>query len=378
MEYTSESESPDAYHFWTALSSIASVARRNMYLDQGIYLLFPNLYVALVGPPARTSKSTAIRMGRRLISNVPGVIMGPDACSREQLIRAMSSAKLDNQCCMTIHSTEFSSLIDVSGIMMIQFLTDIYDCDYHNPKGWRYETKTSGKDEIVNPFLNMLVGTTPSYIADSMPENVIGHGFTSRTIFVYGEKERKENPRPKEPDHALMEALLKDLTHIATVCHGGFHWDKSGIEAYDEFYHDLFKSIPDDHRLEGYHFRKKIHVLKVAMLLSLSERDELVLDRQVIDTAAKFLKEIEGPMARTFSAVGKYDRASDLERMGNQVMDANGMYVSDLFKRNYFSGSEQDLRMIVQGLCSMGMVKLVQVDGQEFLKPVNKDLPWRR
>src|SRR5438309_523994 len=64
LEYTKESESPDAYHVWTALSSIASVARRNVWLDQGIYLLYPNLYVALVGPPGRTGKSTAIRMGR--------------------------------------------------------------------------------------------------------------------------------------------------------------------------------------------------------------------------------------------------------------------------------------------------------------------------
>src|SRR2546427_12238432 len=62
MEYTKESESPDAYHVWTALSSLASVARRNIWLDQGIYLLYPNLYVALVGPPGRTGKSTAIRM----------------------------------------------------------------------------------------------------------------------------------------------------------------------------------------------------------------------------------------------------------------------------------------------------------------------------
>lgn len=394
MEYTKESESPDVYHIWVALSSIASVARRNVMLDQGIYLLFPNLYIALVGPPARTAKSTAIRMGRRLITQVPGIKLGPDACSREQLIRAMAESKMDNQCCLTIHSTEFSSIIDTSGILMVQFLTDIYDCDYHNPSGWRYETKTSGKDNIVNPFLNMLVGTTPSYIADSMPDNVIGHGFTSRTIFIYGDKERHENPRPKEANKELMKALISDL-HIMSNLRGEFKWDcdekehdskarpekhtECGLKEYETFYHNLFQTIPPDHRLEGYHWRKKIHVLKVAMVLSMAEKDDLVLTAKMIRAADQFLELIEEPMARTFSAVGKYDRASDMERIGSQVMNAGaqGLALEEVYRRNYFTGSEQDIRMMIAGLTSMGALRLERKNGKEWLIPTKMVLPWR-
>jgi hypothetical protein len=389
LEYTSESESPDAYHVWTALSCLASVVRRNVWLDQGIYLLFCNIYAALVGPPGRTGKSTAIRMGRRLITQIPGVVMGPDACSREQLIRAMATSKMNNQCCMTIHSTEFSSIIDTSGILMIQFLTDIFDCDYNNPKGWRYETKTQGKDELINPYLNMLVGTTPSYIADSLPDNVIGHGFTSRTIFVYGDKERKINPRPDEANQDLMKALVLDLQRISSIF-GEFRWDcphrkgectcdrETGVKAYDRMYKGLYENAPDDHRMEGYWWRKKIHVLKVAMLLSLAERDALVLDAQVIEAARKFLDAIEGPMSRTFSAVGKYDRASDLERIGSQIVAAGGLPVSELFRRNYFAGSEQDLRTIIAALCSMGVIRLVRKNDAEFLEVKRSDVPWGR
>ena len=377
LEYTKESESPDAYHVWCALSAIASVTRRNVWADQGIYLLYPNLYVALVGPPGRTGKSTAIRMGRRLISQVPGIRMGPDSCTREQLIRKMAEEKLNNQCCLTLHSTEFSSIIDPSGILMIQFLTEIYDCDYHNNQGWKYETKSQGKDELVSPCLNILAGTTPSYIADSMPDNVVGHGFTSRTIFVYGDKERQINPRPKEPDRSLVGALIRDLQRISSLG-GEFRWDPTGIEAYDRFYHGLYKDIPQDHRLEGYHWRKKIHVLKVAMILCMAERDTLILDRQVVEAAVQFLDLIEGPMARTFSAVGKYDHASDLERIGSQVLAAGGMPLSQVWQNNYFAGSEQDLRTIIAALISMGVVKLIHKDGEEFLESKRKDLPWNR
>lgn len=392
LEYTKESESPDAYHVWTALSCLSSVVRRNIWLDQGIYYLYGNLYVALVGPPGRTGKSTAIRLGRRLITQIPGVVMGPDACSREQLIRAMATSKLNNQCCMTIHSTEFSSILDTSGILMIQFLTDIYDCDYSNPKGWRYETKHQGKDELVNPYLSMLVGTTPSYIADSMPDNVHGHGFTSRTVFVYGDKERQINPRPREANRDLILALVKDLQRIASL-HGEFKWDcpcndpkreeqkctcdwDTGVKAYDEFYHKLFENPPEDYRMSGYWWRKKIHVLKVAMLLSLAERDELVLTAPIIRAAAQFLDQIEPLMSRTFSAVGKYDKASDLERIGSLVVTADFMSIEEIFRRNYHVGNEQEIRSIISSLCSMGLAKMVQREGKEYLQVLRKDVPW--
>ena len=73
LEYTKESESPDNYHIWAGLSAIASVVRRNIWLDQGLYVLFPNMYVLFVGPPARTAKSTAMWLARQLVRQVPNL-----------------------------------------------------------------------------------------------------------------------------------------------------------------------------------------------------------------------------------------------------------------------------------------------------------------
>lgn len=376
MEYTKESESPDNYHIWTALSAVSSVVRRHVFLDQGLYVLFPNLYVALVGPPARTAKSTAIRMGRRLIQLVPHVTIGPDSCSREELIRQLAQSKLDNQCAMTIHSSEFSSLIDVSGIPMIQFLTDIYDCDFRDPKGWRYSTKTQGKDEVVNPYLTMLVGTTPTYIADAMPNNVIGHGFTSRVIWVHEEKERLENPLPDQEDAEMARNLVEDLRHIS-VLSGQFKLSESARVLYKEFYHNLYKTVPLDYRLEGYHWRKKVHVLKVAMLLSLTENDSLILTEQDIEAAIGLLDAIEPNMARTFSAVGKYEHASDLERIGNLVHSTKeGISVENILRQNYFAGAHDELRKILLMLNSMGAIKLSLKNAVEWAYP-GKKLPWK-
>lgn len=377
MEYTKESESPDNYHIWTALSLISSVARRKVWIDQELYVLYPNLYVALVGPPARTAKSTAMRLGRRLIQGIPGVRFGPDSCSREELIRQLAQSKLDNQCAMTIHSSEFSSLIGVSGIPMIQFLTDIYDCDFKDP--WKYATKTQGKDEVVNPYLTMLVGTVPDYIADAIPGDIVGSGFTSRIIFVHEEKERLINPRPRPGDLELAKNLVSDLRHIGMLS-GQFRWTDEADKAHETFYRSLYKTVPSDFRMEGYHWRKKIHVLKVAMLLSLSESDSLTLTERDITAAADILTSIEPSMTRVFSAVGKYDYASDLERIGSQIHLSGpvGCPVSEVFKLNYFAGSHDEIRKILGTLHMMGAITLGLKGKTEWATPTNGKLPWKK
>lgn len=393
LEYTSESESPESYHLWAGISAIASAVRRNVWLDQGLYVLFPNLYIAFIGPPARTAKSTALWLQKEIINSIPGVVMGPAACSREQLIRAMAESKFDNQCAVTIHSSEFSDLIDTSGILMIQFLTTIYDGNYVDASGWNYETKNKGKDKLINPFLNMIFGTTPSYFADAMPESIVGHGFTSRTIIVYEERERHQNSRPDPNDSVLAKALKQDLAHISRL-RGEFKWGGEVVDevngkprlesqrTYDDFYGSLFKTVPIDHRLEGFHWRKKTHVLKIAMLLSLAERDDMTLMSSDINAAVQFLHDLEPSMARAFSAVGRNEFASVIERIGSQVRLAGEIPMEEIYARNYSAGQGYELDNVVQMLEKMGTCKRITkvVEGQPvvFLKTFNKSraLPW--
>lgn len=394
LDYTSESESPESYHLWAGISAIASAVRRNVWLDQGLYVLFPNLYIAFIGPPARTAKSTALYLQKGIINNVPGVKMGPAACSREQLIRAMAESKFDNQCALTIHSSEFSDLVDTSGILMIQFLTSIYDGNYVDASGWKYETKHQGKDQIINPFLNMIIGTTPTYFAESMPESIVGHGFTSRTIIVYEEKERHQNPRPRANDQALAKALIEDLRHISRI-RGEFKWggkvvgrDSDGkeiteaMDTYDRYYRSLYDNVPVDHRLEGFHWRKKTHVLKVAMIMSLSERDDLIINSRDIEVAAQFLRDLEPSMARAFSAVGRNEFASVIERIGSQVRLAGEIPLEEIYSRNYSAGSSYELDNVLQTLERMGAVRRkTKLEGGvpvTYLTTNNahRDLPW--
>lgn len=369
QEYSSESEAPETYHLWTGLSVIASAVRRNVWLDQGIYLLYPNIFVILVAPPGKIGKSTVLRMGRQLLFPIDNVTLGPDSVSAEELVRIMSKVDHDGQSAVTIHSSELSSLIDTSGTKMLQILTDLYDCD-PNPGGWRRATKTQGKDTIKNPVLNMLAATTPSWIADGFPENVISHGFTARTIFVYEDEPRFANPFPAGPDPDLVESLIEDLKWISGI-EGNFKWGIEGRKLYEEYYGEIRAEDPDDYRIEGFHWRKRTHVIKTAMLLSLAQDDELVLRERDIEAAINVLEMVEVNMPRTFSAVGKYDYTSDLERIWARIVKREGMYVSDIVEDNYAVGGEE-VKNILTTLRAMSRIEYIERDGGLFAKPIGK------
>ena len=364
-EYTAESESPEQFHLWTGLSVLASAVRRNLWLNQGIYLLYPNMFCILVGPPGRVAKSTTIRLGRKLLLGVDDILFGPDSVTREELIRVMAKAGHNRrQSALTIHSTELSSLIEPSGIKMIQFLTDIYDGDFK----WRHSTKHSGRDTIDNPVLNILAGTTPSWIAEGLPSDVLGHGFTARVVFVYGEEPRYLKPFPGEPNDSLVKDLVNDLDHISRL-EGPFVWDKGAKDLYADMYTELAANIPDDYRLEGFHNRKKIHVLKVAMLLSIAEGDDLLLRTRDLETSWEILQTIEANMGKTFSAVGKYDHANDVERILLRIRKEKGMTAEQIHKEFFAMGDVIELSKMLHMLISMGSVKRQDKDGVTWYYP---------
>lgn len=360
LEYTKELESPTSFHLWTALSVIASAVRRNVVLDQGAYPLYPHMFVILTGPPGIVAKSTTIRLGRTLLYGVEGIKFGPDAVTVEELIRQLEKAGTDEaSSALTIHSTELSDLIEPSGIKMISFLTSIYDGDVK----WEYATKGQGRNFVKNPVVNLLGGTTPDWIANGLPVQAIGHGFTSRVIFVYEDKPRHLNPFPSAPDKELVKALINDLDHISRI-KGEFTWGEGSRELYADYYTKIFRTTVPDYRVEGYYRRKKNHLLKVAMLISLAGGDDLVLRPRDIEEAWDLLDDTERRMARTFSSVGKYEYASDLERILAEIQDSGeeGMRASDILDRNYAVGDERTIANILLMLTKMGKIEKLKDD----------------
>jgi Protein of unknown function (DUF3987) len=356
MAYTAEQESPDEYHTWVALSTIAGAIRRRAYFDMGYFNLYPNLYAVLVGPAGRCKKSTAMRIGRELLANVPGANFTSDSTTRERLIQDLSQIYSDGHSSMTAYSTEFASLLTSSGMDMVVFLTDIYD----SPSEWSHRTKMGGTNKIRAPYLNLLGATTPDWIAKALPLDTIGVGLTSRVVFIYQDSPRIREPFPElsPQQKQLKQLLLSDLIEISLIS-GEYKLTSTAKSVYEKWYKERLKdpNPTGDPRLAGYYERKPMHVLKIAMLVMASGSNDTVITEEAIQQTFALLNVVEPRMQKVFAAVGKNPLTYDLEQVTGAIVSHPGITFSELLAMFRHSVRKEELEEVLETLRAAGFIK---------------------
>lgn len=357
LAYTAESESPEEYHLWTGISVIAGVLSRHVFFDMGYFLLYPNMFVVLVGPPGRCKKSTAMRIGRDIMKSVPSVKFTADSTTREKLIINLSQALKDGSSAMTAHSTEFATMLTSSGMDMVVFLTDIFDC----PPVWEHDTKSGGKNTIKAPFLNLLGATTPDWISRAMPLDTIGVGLTSRIVFIHHDTPREADPIPKLTDaqKALAQLLIGDLIAVSTLS-GEFRLSDEADGHYRTWYRArLSNPNPSgDPRLAGYFERKPMHLLKLSIIIAAAKRDGLIIEEDDMTEAMEILERIESRMTRVFIGVGKNPLHADKEAVLTAIIETGGMSNGELLAMFNYSLRKDELAEVLETLMMIGAIRL--------------------
>jgi len=311
MKYVENSEPPDSFKKWVAISTVAACLQRKCYLEwEGT--LYPNLYIVLVGPSG-SRKGTAMRPAEKFLREL-GIKLSPEAVTREQLIRRLkkagdqivtTSGKVIMHASLTIFSAELTVFLGYNNQQLMADLSDWFDCR----DVWKYETKSMGIDNITNVWVNLIGATTPQLLQTTLPEDAIGGGLASRIIFVYEEGKGKYVvfPFKTEEEHALEEKLLHDLEAIKML-EGEFIPDKSFLERWENWYgKDTNKMLANNPRFDGYMERRATHVLKLSMVMNASRDGDMVLTAEDFDRALRELRDVEKKMHRTFLGVGRSD-----------------------------------------------------------------------
>lgn len=355
LAYTAESESPEAYHKWVALSVIAGALRRRVFFDMKYFLLYPNLYVVLVGPAGRCKKSTAMRIGRGMLSDVPGINFNTDSTTRERLIVDLQHSHADGHSSMTSYSSEFGSLLTSSGMDMVVFLTDIYDC----PLDWEHRSKSGGPNKIKAPYLNLIAATTPEWIGKAMPLDTVGVGLTSRVVFIFEDTPRV---RPAFPDLSpeqisLRHLLIEDLRTMSTIT-GEYRLAPGVKEEYETWYQARIKepNPTGDPRLNGYFERKPMHVLKIAMIVAASFSSETIIKSENLQMAFGLLEEIEPRMTSVFVNVGKNPLAVDYAEVLAAIQRTGFASFGQLLGRFKHSVDKEQMISVLETLIATGQI----------------------
>jgi hypothetical protein len=375
MNFTRASESPDAFHFWTGVGTIAGALRRRVWLDMRHFQWTPNFYIILVGPPGIATKSTTVRIGTSLLEQVDGIHFGPQSMTWQSLTQTLEQSveyvkyydfagveQLQAMSPVTCSIPELGTFLKMDDTALVDVLIAMWDGQIEN---WGHRTKTSGNIEIKNPWLNILACTTPSWLEQNFPTAMIGGGLTSRIMFIYGDKKRHLVAYPDTQilaqDYATQkDALVQDLKRIALLS-GNYMLTPDARRWGEDWYERLWRTRPADmanDRYSGYLSRKQTHIHKLAIVLAASQRDQLLIEEADLIEADALLTIIEPHMIKVFESVGVVDESKHIANILAHVKAYKWIEGNDLFNFLRNNMTERDFKNALRIAVAQGLIEV--------------------
>ncbi len=315
QQFADDNYCPDQFHLWTGLSIIGAAVERKVWLRQTLehasIMHYPNLYVLLVSYPA-VGKTTAMDRGIDFLEHMrehvnPNFNIIPNQITESALLdQMMISQEIEIAGELRPHSSGFFYASEASASALQNLwgdfnatITALYDC----PKWFRKKLKSEKEmKEIKNACFNMLAGCTFNYLKELINEKSVEGGLASRFIYVIA-RERKvrqskwidaESLRSKD-SLDFEKRLLEDISQIHALT-GRMRPTKGFIEQWEKAQPEFDRYLIglNSSRLESLNARRFTNLMKVCMLLSVSEGDSLELTedhwhrgQELIDVVSK-------------------------------------------------------------------------------------------
>lgn len=265
------------------------------------------MYTILVGP-AGIGKSLPLSLSEALWRELNEHHVAPTSLTKASLIDAIHDASrriiqpgLDIMefNCLLANISEFGVFLPAYENDFMNVLTAMWD-------GVTYaERRRTGDKKLIiqSPLLNVLAGSTPSYMNALMPEGAWDQGFLSRTMVIYsGDIQRVDPFAFKEDDKKLWVDLNHDLKLIGART-GKIPFSPEAGAAISSWYLNA-NDGPDHPKLVGYVARRLVHLLKLCTVYSVSRSTgPIAITLDDFTTALDTLIEAETHMPDIFHAM---------------------------------------------------------------------------
>ena len=178
-------------------------------------------------------------------------------------------------------SDEFESFI-TEDPRALTYLTALHNTHEHETS-WKKRLKGSPLEELKSPCLTLLVASNEALFESMVKQKDIEGGFIARTFIVHESKRKKINDllysddeviKLLEEDSKYKEILINRLREINKLS-GKMILTNAASAYYRSWYEQLANLEVDDRT--GSLDRLGDQVLKVAMLIAISNRDDLVI-----------------------------------------------------------------------------------------------------
>lgn len=347
MSWTASSESPDQFHFWTGVGTIAGALRSCVWIDEHHYTYTPNFFLFFVGPPGIAAKSTSIGLGMHLLEQVPDIKFGPTSLTWQYLLRKMKDSIITVTWTdgsgvshsrpaspVTVEASELGMFLKLGQEGFAETLIDLWDGKF-SKRGMTHGTIASGDVTVENPWLHVIGATTPAWLSKNFPEDMVYGGLTSRILFIYGDSKRQLVAYPSTfivpQAHTQTETkLVEDLIEISKL-RGPFKFTPEARQWGTDWYKDLWtKSRPTalaSSRFEGYRARKQALLHKIAMVVSAATREDITITDNILKESDQILLSAESAMMKVFSSIGVVSEA----RWVQEIVSIVNAYVPSVY-----------------------------------------------
>ena len=348
LHYTSNSEVPASFNRWSAIAGLGAMLERNIYLPHGHSTIHPNQYLMLIGT-AGTRKSTAIKLIKSLISQAGYTNFASERTSKEKFLADLAGdGDIDAQVADDIldknlwgsaasnASSDVSSVCiaadeanDFFGIGNLEFLSILGSLWDWNGGSYSNRIKTGKSISISNPTISILAGNTPTGFSVAFPPDILGQGFFSRLLLVYGEPNGRRIAFPKTPDPAETTAIIKSLQKIKSYHYGSIQYAGSAESLLTKIYE--VSTTPADMRFDSYYNRRFTHLLKLCLIVAASHLSTHITESIVVE-ANTYLTYIENLMSKALGEFGKSRNSDITHRILSYIESHEGCTLKELLK----------------------------------------------
>lgn len=334
LKYTEDSEVPTVFRRWSALAGIGAFLGRSFFYRHGHFTVYPNMYVMLIGKSG-TRKSTAVKVMKKVLKLAGYTTIAANKTSKEKFmvdlaegIAASGSADIDAlmeqalwgsvenkdiaEC--FIMADEFNNFIGTNNLEFISLLTELWDYE----GTFENKIKTGKSVKINDPTISILGGNTTTGFSAAFPTEILGQGFFSRLLLIYGEPNGKSITFPNSPEAHEDKDIMERLVAIRTSSAGNAQLTAGAKHLVDKIYKK--PAHIEDLRFESYFSRRFNHLLKLCLIVAASSGRDVITEVDVV-YANTLLTHAENLMPKALGEFGK-SKHSDVSHKIMQLLDA--------------------------------------------------------
>lgn len=406
--YTKDVQSPQpfvdaAFYFMIG----AALQRRVWFGDLDFHAVFPNQYIAFIGP-ASAGKSLITSPMKELLeipadikependlaaellgedaetnrkgARQPLIYIAPNSTTFEQFTQETSRVAYlhrytdsENRRKAYHHSSlvfildELTSIFKKNAEQLSDFLLEAYN----GGKKYVRKLKHSDTDFCTNMCISLLGNTTLGKFQSLQNQDILSDGFMARTIIVYGIEKRFHlySIPPLSDDQKAAKARLQAYIRELTKVYGAVTLNDEAKE-YIHHHFELHPNLIHTNKhpmLDEYYGRKNLHHQKILFAIHFARTTDMIITLQDAENATAHLARLEKDMHIPFVGMGRNESAKLTEDICRYIKSCNKITKKSIFIRFYQSIKTPDeLTRVLDDLITMDRICRVRENNIEY------------